>query len=157
MTEVPEQTVEQPDPDAAVPAHRGDPLAEQRAMARSAAVVDRSHRGVIAVPGEERLSWLHLLLSQHVSELPEGAGTEALILDALDRLLRAGRHTAFVIAQRLSTVRDADLVLVVDDGRIAAQGTHEELLAESELYNEILGSQLQAERPADALPVGEGN
>jgi folate-binding protein YgfZ len=56
-------------------------------MARSAAVVDRSHRGVVAVPGEERLSWLHLLLSQHVSELPEGAGSEALILDAQGRVL----------------------------------------------------------------------
>jgi tRNA-modifying protein YgfZ len=85
MTEV--EIVVVPDPDEAVPAHRGDPLAEQRAMARSAAVVDRSHRGVIAVPGEDRLSWLHLLLSQHVSELPEGTGTEALILDAQGRVL----------------------------------------------------------------------
>jgi folate-binding protein YgfZ len=88
VSEAPEDTAGQPDPDAAVPAHRGDPLAEQRAMARSAAVVDRSHRGVIAVPGEDRLSWLHLLLSQHVSELPEGAGTEALILDAQGRVLQ---------------------------------------------------------------------
>ncbi|GAA4543216.1 folate-binding protein [Pseudonocardia xishanensis] len=76
-----------PDPDEAVPAHRGDPPAEQRAMVRSAAVVDRSHRGVVAVPGAERLSWLHLLLSQHVSELPEGTGTEALILDGQGRVL----------------------------------------------------------------------
>ncbi len=68
-------------PDAAVPAHHGDPLAEQRAMDRRAAVVDRSHREVLAVPGEDRLSWLHLLLTQHVSELPDGAGTEALVLD----------------------------------------------------------------------------
>ncbi|MFC4948498.1 YgfZ/GcvT domain-containing protein [Pseudonocardia sp. GCM10023141] len=76
-----------PDPDRAVPAHRGDPFAEQRAMARSAAVVDRSHRGVIAVPGEERLSWLHLLLTQHVSELPADTGTETLILDLNGRVL----------------------------------------------------------------------
>ena len=75
-----------PDPDSAVPAHRGDFLAEQRAMARTAAVVDRSHRGVLAVPGDDRLTWLHLLLTQHVSELPDGAGTEALVLD----LQRAG-------------------------------------------------------------------
>ena len=75
------------DPDAAVPAHRGDPLAEQRAMTRSAGVVDRGHRGVLAVPGEDRLSWLHLLLTQHVSALPEGAGTEALVLDANGRVL----------------------------------------------------------------------
>ncbi|SDG47206.1 YgfZ/GcvT domain-containing protein [Pseudonocardia oroxyli] len=85
MTEA--EIVVVPDPDEAVPAHRGDPPAEQRAMARTAAVVDRSHRGVIAVPGEERLSWLHLLLSQHVSALPEGSGTEALILDAQGRVL----------------------------------------------------------------------
>ena len=75
------------DPDAAVPAHRGDFLAEQRAMARSAAVVDRSHRGVLAVPGDDRLSWLHLLLTQHVAELPEGTGTEALVLDLNGRVL----------------------------------------------------------------------
>ena len=76
-----------PGPDAAVPAHRGDFLAEQRAMARTAAVVDRSHRGVLAVPGDDRLTWLHLLLTQHVSELPDGAGTEALVLDLNGRVL----------------------------------------------------------------------
>src|SRR3954453_225666 len=75
------------DPDAAVPAHRGDFLAEQRAMTRSAAVVDRSHGGVLAVPGDDRLSWLHLLLTQHVAELPEGTGTEALVLDLNGRVL----------------------------------------------------------------------
>ncbi|MEJ3652264.1 glycine cleavage T C-terminal barrel domain-containing protein [Actinomycetes bacterium KLBMP 9759] len=80
-------TIPATDLDAAVAAHRGDPLAEQRAMARSAAVVDRSHRGVIAVPGEERLSWLHLILTQHVSELPPATGTEALVLDINGRVL----------------------------------------------------------------------
>jgi tRNA-modifying protein YgfZ len=72
--------------DDAVPAHRGDPISEQRAMARSAAVVDRGHRAVIAVPGEDRLSWLHLLLTQHVAELPEGAATESLVLDVKGRV-----------------------------------------------------------------------
>jgi ATP-binding cassette subfamily B protein len=70
------------------------------------------------------------------------AGTEVLIQEALDRLMRDARRTAFVIAQRISTVRDADLILILDDGLIAAQGTHEELLRESPLYNEILESQL---------------
>jgi ATP-binding cassette subfamily B protein len=70
------------------------------------------------------------------------AGTEVLIQEALDRLMRDARRTAFVIAQRISTVRDADLILIIDDGLIAAQGTHEELLRESPLYNEILDSQL---------------
>ena len=69
------------------PAHRGDPLAEQRAMARSAAVVDRSDRGVLAVSGPERLTWLHLLLTQHVGELPADTGTESLVLDANGRVL----------------------------------------------------------------------
>jgi folate-binding protein YgfZ len=73
-------------PDLGVASHHGDPLAEQRAMARSAAVVDRSNREIIAVPGEDRLSWLHLLLTQHVSELPPGAGSEALVLDANGRV-----------------------------------------------------------------------
>ena len=69
------------------PAHRGDPLAEQRAMARAAAVVDRGRREVIAVSGPDRLSWLHLLLTQHVSELGPNAGTESLVLDANGRVL----------------------------------------------------------------------
>ncbi len=43
-------------------------------------------------------------------------------------------------------MRDADLILVLDEGRIAARGTHEELLRESELYNQILGSQLVTEK-----------
>ena len=73
--------------DDAVPAHRGDPFAEQRAAARTAAVVDRSHRGIIAVSGPDRLEWLHLLLTQHVSALPEGGATEALVLDGQGRVL----------------------------------------------------------------------
>jgi folate-binding protein YgfZ len=82
-----EQTLPGADADPQVPAHRGDPLAEQRAMARTAAVVDRGHRGVIAVTGEDRLGWLHLLLTQHVSELPADTGTEALVLDINGRVL----------------------------------------------------------------------
>ena len=68
--------------DAGVPWHFGDPFAEQRSATRAAVVVDRSDRQVIAVPGEERLSWLHLVLSQHMTELPDGQGTEALVLDS---------------------------------------------------------------------------
>jgi ATP-binding cassette subfamily B multidrug efflux pump len=70
------------------------------------------------------------------------AETEAAIQETLDRLMREKHRTVFVIAQRVSTVRDADLILVLDDGSIAASGTHEELRRDSELYNEILGSQL---------------
>jgi tRNA-modifying protein YgfZ len=73
-------------PDAGVPWHFGDPFVEQRAAARTAAVVDRSHRELIAVTGEERLSWLHLVISQHVTELADGVGTEALVLDSQGRV-----------------------------------------------------------------------
>ncbi len=61
--------------------------------------------------------------------------TEALIQEALERLL-AGR-TAIVIAHRLSTIRHADLICVVQDGRIAERGRHEELLAQGGLYRTL--------------------
>lgn len=75
---------EHPEPD--VPWHFGDPFAEQRAAARAVAVVDRSHRQVLSVTGPDRLSWLHLVISQHVTELADGTGTEALILDSQGRV-----------------------------------------------------------------------
>ncbi len=71
------------------------------------------------------------------------AQTEFAIQGALDRLMRSSHVTAVVIAQRASTVRDADLVLVLDEGKVVASGRHEQLVAHSELYNEILGTQLQ--------------
>jgi ATP-binding cassette, subfamily B, multidrug efflux pump len=69
--------------------------------------------------------------------------TEYRIQKALDKLM-VGR-TSFVIAQRISTVRDADTILVLQDGRIAARGSHEELMRDSALYAEIYSSQLQSE------------
>ncbi|MEV0261430.1 folate-binding protein [Streptomyces sp. NPDC050617] len=69
-------------PDEGVAAHYGDLFREQRALADGTGFVDLSHRGVVTVAGAERLAWLHLLLTQHVSELPAGQATEALILSA---------------------------------------------------------------------------
>ncbi|MER8071497.1 folate-binding protein [Streptomyces sp. NPDC094034] len=66
--------------DEGVAAHYGDLFREQRALADGTGLVDLSHRGVVTVTGDDRLSWLHLLLTQHVSELPAGRATEALIL-----------------------------------------------------------------------------
>ena len=53
----------------------------------------------------------------------------------LQRLLQG--RTSFVIAHRLSTVRDADRILVLDDGRLVEQGTHEELLEMQGLYYQL--------------------
>ncbi|MDQ0581883.1 CAF17-like 4Fe-4S cluster assembly/insertion protein YgfZ [Streptomyces rishiriensis] len=68
--------------DEGVAGHYGDLFREQRALADGAGFVDLSHRGVVAVSGEDRLSWLHLLLTQHVTDLRVGEATEALILSA---------------------------------------------------------------------------
>ena len=84
------------------------------------------------------------------------AETEAAIQESLDRLMHDSRRTVFVIAQRISTVRDADLILVLDDGVIAAMGNHEELLRDSELYNEILGSQVLVEAVSAGGVLGDG-
>lgn len=66
--------------------------------------------------------------------------TEAQIQEALDELMEG--RTSFVIAQRISTVINADQILVLDQGRIVASGNHEILLEESEIYAEIYNSQL---------------
>jgi ATP-binding cassette subfamily B multidrug efflux pump len=66
--------------------------------------------------------------------------TELEIQHALDRLMQS--RTSFVIAQRVSTVVQADRILVLDQGQIAAQGTHAELMESNELYAEIYSSQL---------------
>lgn len=66
--------------DEGVAAHYGDIFREQRNLAQGSGFVDLSHRGVLTVTGDDRLSWLHLLLTQHVSALPSGQATEALVL-----------------------------------------------------------------------------
>jgi ATP-binding cassette subfamily B multidrug efflux pump len=67
--------------------------------------------------------------------------TEKLIQEALDYLMKG--RTTFVIAHRLATVRHADVILVMKDGRIVEQGTHEELLPKGGLYKEIHDLQLK--------------
>ncbi len=66
--------------------------------------------------------------------------TETKIQAALDQLMTD--RTSFVIAQRISTVLNADKILVLDQGQIAATGTHAELMASSPIYREIYESQL---------------
>ena len=72
--------------------------------------------------------------------------TEHQIRLALRELLRG--RTAFIVAQRLSTVVEADRILVLEDGRLAEQGTHQELLARSGLYARIYSLQLEQDEVA---------
>jgi ATP-binding cassette subfamily B multidrug efflux pump len=78
--------------------------------------------------------------------------TEQLIQEALERLM-AGR-TSFVIAHRLSTMRRADLILVLEKGQIVASGTHASLIQTSPLYAEIYHRQQPVSQPAAAVGGG---
>ena len=79
--------------------------------------------------------------------------TEGRIQAALEKLMKG--RTSFVIAQRISTVLSADQILVLDGGRIAAQGTHEELLENNPLYADIYHSQLQRNGDSPLLQESE--
>ena len=65
--------------------------------------------------------------------------TELRIQKAMDHLMKG--RTSFVIANRLSTIRDADLILVLKDGNIIEQGSHEELMAKKGFYADLYNSQ----------------
>ncbi|BAK37767.1 hypothetical protein MLP_47530 [Microlunatus phosphovorus NM-1] len=66
--------------DAGQPWHYGDPMREQRLLDAGEGAVDLSHRGVITITGPDRLSWLHSLTTQHLSDLAPGVGVTTLVL-----------------------------------------------------------------------------
>jgi ATP-binding cassette subfamily B protein len=80
-----------------------------------------------------------LILDEATSHLD--AVSETLVREALERLARD--RTTLVIAHRLSTVRDADTIVVLDDGRVVEVGRHAELLARGSLYAHLVARQLQ--------------
>lgn len=86
-----------------------------------------------------------LILDEATSSLD--SESEALVQEALVRLMRG--RTTFVIAHRLSTVREADRILVLDDGKIVQEGTHEALLAQGGLYRDLYELQFKRD-PARA-------
>ena len=99
-----------------------------------------------------------LLLDPHILVLDDSTSsvdlvTEAKIQHALDRLMKG--RTSFVIAQRISTVLNADQILVLDKGVVVARGTHEELMEDSEIYAQIYQSQLVADVSAADVPADE--
>ncbi len=92
-----------------------------------------------------------LLVNPHILILDDATSavdfqTERKLRRALDRLMEG--RTSFIIAQRVSTARDADLILILDEGRIVDQGQHNELIRRSALYADIYYSQLEG----DAMP-----
>ncbi len=100
-----------------------------------------------------------LLLDEATSALD--SESERLVQDALERLMQ--ERTSIVIAHRLATVREADRILVLDDGRIVASGRHETLLAEGGLYARLASLQFQHAlgpvdvRPDDQRVIGEAS
>ncbi len=82
------------------------------------------------------------------------AETEGVIREALERLMQG--RTTFIIAHRIQSVMIADLVLVLDKGRIVQRGTHEQLLAQSGIYRQIhdLQTRLEIEVEREAISVG---
>ena len=87
-----------------------------------------------------------LLLDEATSALD--TRSERLVQDALTRL--SDRRTTLVIAHRLSTVRQADQILVLDKGRVAERGTHAELLAAGGLYTQLHAMQFGASQDPSA-------
>ena len=81
-------------------------------------------------------------------------GTEFRIQQALGEVIKG--RTTFVIAHRLSTVRRADLILVLDEGRIVERGTHQELLAAGGFYRNIYDLQLRPQEDEDGVSTAAG-
>jgi ATP-binding cassette subfamily B protein len=106
--------------------------------------LSQGQRQLITIARAQLAGRAVLILDEATSSVD--SRTELLIRQAMQRL-RRGR-TSFVIAHRLSTVRDADLILVMDHGQIVEQGTHQQLLAANSYYTRLYNAQfsLQAGR-----------
>ena len=120
--------VEAERPDEGVAAHYGDPAREQRGLAEGVVLVDRTNRGVVKVTGQDRLSWLHSLTSQHLERIAPGRTEQALILSPQGHLehhlsltddgtatwIHVEPHTAKALADYLDSMRFMLRVTVED-------------------------------------------
>ncbi len=71
--------------------------------------------------------------------------TDALLREALNKLMKETKNTVLLVAQRISTIKDADQIIVLDKGKIVGKGKHRDLLNTCEVYQEIAYSQLSKE------------
>jgi ATP-binding cassette subfamily B protein len=95
-----------------------------------------------------------LLLDEATSSLD--SESETLVTDALEKLAReSGRRTTLIIAHRLSTVQNADRIVLIDRGRVLAHGRHAELMASSELYHRLASLQLAPRTESTRADGGE--
>src|SRR5262245_19726739 len=92
------------DVDVGIAAHYGDPIREQRVLATEVGLVDRGNRGVVAVPGADRLSWLHSLTTQYLTDLAPMTGTELLVLSPHGHV----EHHAAVLDDATTTWLDTE-------------------------------------------------
>jgi ATP-binding cassette subfamily B protein len=81
------------------------------------------------------------------------AKTETEIQEALEAAMKG--KTSFIIAQRLSTIKNADKILILDDGEITEFGTHKELMARDTLYKRVYETQFLEKAPLDIVEGGK--
>lgn len=110
-------------------------------VAERGAGLSGGQRQRIAIARTLLTSYRVLILDDSTSAVD--AQTASQIHAALDDLMLHKNCTVFAIAQRISTVRNADRIFLMDKGKLVAQGTHEQLMAHSSLYGSILESQMQ--------------
>lgn len=113
--------------------------------------LSRGQRQLVSIARAQLAGRSILVLDEATSSVD--SRTELQIRHAMERL-REG-HTSFVIAHRLSTVRDADLILVMDHGRIVEHGTHQQLMARRGLYKDLYEAQFAGREQVPAVLEAE--
>jgi len=81
-----------------------------------------------------------LLLDEATSALD--TGSEALVQAALDKLIKGGKQTTIIVAHRLSTIKDADEIIVMKHGEVLERGSHNELVAMNGVYRNLVDKQM---------------
>jgi len=95
------------------------------------------------------------LLDEATSALD--AESEHQVQQALDKLIKSGEQTIVIVAHRLSTVRDADEIIVMKGGEVKERGKHSELLALNGVYTKLVGRQLVGHEIAEEKTTEAGN